>query len=75
MSFRSVHSKNPLKKSIQDALRRAEGLAPGRGRVTAVHYDATMQEARGTVHAPRGMMLQDRDRAVAETAVRIRWQA
>jgi len=75
MTFRNVTAKNPLKRSLQDALRHAEGLPAGRGRVTCVQYDATLQEARGCVHAPRGMMLRGRDRAVAETAVHIRWHA
>ncbi len=45
MTFKNVHSKNPLKRAIQNALRREYNIIGGR--VTTVKYDAETSTARG----------------------------
>ncbi len=45
MAFKNVHSKNPLKRAIQNALRREYNIIGGR--VTTVKYDADTSTARG----------------------------
>lgn len=50
MAFKHVHSKNPLKRAIQAALRWEHGVISGR--VTCVQYDAQTSTARGRVFQP-----------------------